>query len=164
VTVDLFLVLLFKTKNNLGGYDALVREFDVQIGVESERGGVFEQMCFDFLLIDTSFHVVAWLIYAKESEAVESPGMNFLSAIGHYADNDLLYSQCGGFVTLLPLITFSHALGPQVREFFLVHRCEIFRITPYIVLQNKTSSSCKSRKLEKAWEFRKQLHQHYTWL
>ena len=38
--------------------------------------------------------------------------------------------------------TFSQALGPHVCEFFLVHRCEIFRITPYIVLQNRTSSSC----------------------
>ncbi len=156
MTVDFFLVLLFKTENDLGGYDTLVRVFEVQIGVKSKGGGVFEQMRFDFLLIDTSLHVVSWLIHAEESKAVENPWMDFLSPVGNYADDNLLYGQYGDGITLKLLITFSHALGPQVREFFLVHRCEIFRLTPYIVLQNKTSSSCKSRLSEKALEFSKQ--------
>ena len=100
MTVDLFLVLLFKTENDLSGYDTLVREFEMHIGVKSKRGGVFEQVRFDFLLIDTSFHVVSWLIHAEESKAVEGPGMDFLSPIGNDADNNLLNSQYGDFITI----------------------------------------------------------------
>jgi hypothetical protein len=37
--------------------------------------------------------------------------------------------------------TFFHASGPQVWEFLREHKCAIFCMTPYIVLQNKTSSS-----------------------
>lgn len=64
MAVNFFLVFLLHAKYDLGWHDALVRVFEVEIRVECERGRVFKQMGCHFLLVDSVFHVISWLIDA----------------------------------------------------------------------------------------------------
>jgi hypothetical protein len=65
VAINLFLILFFQTKENLGGNDTLVGIFEIEIWIESERGGILEKMSGDFFIVDHVFHVVSWLVHTQ---------------------------------------------------------------------------------------------------
>ena len=64
MTIDLLLVFLLHAKDYLCGYDALIRIFEVEVGVKCERSGVFEKMGRYLFFVDFVFHVVSWLVDA----------------------------------------------------------------------------------------------------
>ena len=89
MTVDLLLILLLHTKDDLRGHDALVRIFEVQVGVESEGCRILEQMCSYWLVVDGVSHVAARLIYAKEGQTVEDARVYFPAAVSDDTYNHL---------------------------------------------------------------------------
>jgi hypothetical protein len=89
VTVDLLLILFLETEDYLGRYYTLVWILEVQIGINCKRGGILEQMCRNFLSVDTPLHMVSWLINAQKSQTVKYPAMYLLPPIGYYTDNNL---------------------------------------------------------------------------
>ena len=89
MTVDLLLILLLEAKDYLSWYDTLVWVFEVQVGIEGERGGIFKQVCRYFFSIETPLHVVARLVYTQKGKTVEYTRMNFLASIGYDTDNNL---------------------------------------------------------------------------
>lgn len=70
MTVNLLLILLLETKDNLSWYDTLVWELEVQVGIEGERGSIFEQVCRYFFSVDTPLHVVSWLVYTQNGKTI----------------------------------------------------------------------------------------------
>ena len=145
MTVDLLLILLLHTKDDLRRHDTLVRIFEVQVGVESEGCRILEQMCGYWLVVDGISHVAAGLIYAKEGQTVEDAWVYFPAAIGDDTYNHLNNAKVSTGIKIYVFETknntFFHASTPHVCEFLRLHKCAILRITPYKVLQNRISSS-----------------------
>ena len=46
-------------------------------------------MSCDRFVVDHVFHVIAWLVDAKECKAVEDPGVYFFAAVSYYTDYHL---------------------------------------------------------------------------
>ena len=90
VTVDLLLILLLHTKDDLRGHDTLVRIFEVQVRVEREGCRVLEQMCSDRLMVDSISHVTTRLIHAKKSQTVEDAWVDFPATVSDDAYNHLV--------------------------------------------------------------------------
>lgn len=89
MAVDLLLVLLLHAKEDLRGYDALVGVSEVQVRVEPEGGGVFEEVGGDWFVVESRLHVGTGLVDSEEGEYVQDPGMYFPPAICDDADYDL---------------------------------------------------------------------------
>jgi hypothetical protein len=70
VTVNLLLILLLKAKDYLSWYDTLVWVLEVHVGVEGERGSIFEQMCRYFFSVNTPLHVVSRLVYTQNGKTI----------------------------------------------------------------------------------------------
>lgn len=70
MAVDLFLIPLLEAKQNLGGHDTFVGVSEVQILIQSECRGVFEQMCANGVVVQHALHMVARLIHAKERQHI----------------------------------------------------------------------------------------------
>jgi hypothetical protein len=90
MTVDLLLILLLHTEDDLRGHDALVRIFEVQVGVEREGCCILEQVCSDWFMVDNISHVTAGLVNAKKSQTVEDAWMHFPATVGDNAYNHLV--------------------------------------------------------------------------
>jgi hypothetical protein len=143
MTVDLLLVLLLHTEYDLRGHDALVGILEVQVRVEPEGRRILEQVCSDWLMVDSISHVPARLVHAKKGQTVEDARVYLPTTVRDDAYNHLVYKskQVCHHLRSRRRITFFHASTPHVCEFLRLHRCAILRITPYKVLQNKISSS-----------------------
>ncbi len=89
MTVNLLLILLLETKYYLSWYNTLVWELEVQVGIESERGSIFEQVCRYFFSVNTPLHVVSRLVYTQNGKTVEYTRMYFLPSIGDDTNDDL---------------------------------------------------------------------------
>lgn len=70
MAVDLLLVLLLHAKEDLRGYDALVGVSEVQVRVEPEGGGVFEEVGGDWFVVESRLHVGTGLVDSEEGEYV----------------------------------------------------------------------------------------------
>lgn len=90
MTVDLLLVLLLHTEYDLRGHDALVRIFEVQVRVEREGRRILEQVCGDWLMVDSISHVPARLIHAEKGQTVEDARVYFPATVGDDAYNHLV--------------------------------------------------------------------------
>ena len=90
MTVDLFLILLLHTEDDLRGHDALVRVFEVQVRIEREGRCILEQMRSDWFMVDNISHVTAGLVDAKKSQTVEDARMYFPATVGDNAYNHLV--------------------------------------------------------------------------
>jgi hypothetical protein len=142
MTVDFLLILFLEAKQNLGGNNSCVRVFKMKIRIKRKSRGIFEKMCCDINFIDFAHHVVARLVYAKQSEAIQNSRVDFIPAVGNNADQHLNEKRQPTYLdSRYAYRTFSQAFGPQVWEFFLEQRCAMFRITPYSVRQKRNSSS-----------------------
>ena len=145
--VDFLLVLLLHAEDDLRRDNSLVRVPELEVLVEAESGGVFEQVSRHGLVINHVLHVVAWLVHAEQREAVKYARVDLLASVGDDAHDDLHpvisgYSLAIGWYMMH---TFFQASSPHVREFLREHRCAMFRMTPIIVRQNKISSSYEYR-------------------
>ena len=89
MTVNLPLIPLLQTEDNLSRHDPLIRVLEVHVRVEAEGGGVLEEVCGDGDVVDGVHHVLAGLVDAEEGEAVEDAGVDFFAAVGDDADDDL---------------------------------------------------------------------------
>ena len=89
MTVDLFLILLLHTEDDLRGHDPLVRIFEVQVRVEREGCCILEQMRSDWFMVDNISHVTTGLVDAKKSQTVEDARVYFPATVGDDAYNHL---------------------------------------------------------------------------
>lgn len=89
MTINLLLVLLLHTEQDLGRNDAFVRVFELDVGIQSETRGIFEEMRRYGFVIYHVLHVVARLVHAKKSQDIQYPRMHFLATVGHNAYDHL---------------------------------------------------------------------------
>lgn len=64
MTIDLLLILLLHTKNNLRRHNPLIGKLEMQIRVYRKRSGIFEYVCRDLFFVHHVFHMSTSLIYA----------------------------------------------------------------------------------------------------
>ena len=89
MTVDLLLILLLHTEDDLRGHDTLVRIFEVQVRVDREGRCILEQVSSDWLVVDDISHVTTRLIHAKKGQTVEDAWVYFPATVGDDAHNHL---------------------------------------------------------------------------
>ena len=89
MAINLPLIPLLQTENNLRRHDPLIRVLKVHVRVEAEGGGVLEEVRGDGNVVDGVHHVLAGLVDAEEGEAVEDAGVDFFAPVGDDADDDL---------------------------------------------------------------------------
>jgi hypothetical protein len=89
MAIDFLLILFLKAKENLRGDNSTIWIFEMKIGIESKSCCVFEKVGCDIDFVDFAQHVVARLVNAKQSEAIQNAWMNFISPIGNNADEHL---------------------------------------------------------------------------
>ena len=70
MAVNLPLILFFETKYHLSRDNALVRKFEMEVGIQREGCRVFKEVSSHILAIDRIFHLSAILIQAQRSENV----------------------------------------------------------------------------------------------
>ena len=89
VAIDLLLISFLHAENNLRRHDALVGILEVQIGVNSKRRRVLEQVSGNRLVVNNVSHVPTRLIHAKKRQAIENAWVYLPTTIGNDAYNHL---------------------------------------------------------------------------
>jgi hypothetical protein len=90
--VNLLLILLLETKDDLNGDDSSFRALDLEIGSDVDLGGVFVDVRRDWFPVD---YVLCYtvLVYAHCGYCGERSGIDLWTTVGHDAYHDLV---CGG--------------------------------------------------------------------
>ena len=83
MTVDLLLIFLLHTEDDLRGDDTLVRISEVQVRVDRERCRILEH----WLMVDNISHVTTRLIHAKKGQTVQDAWVYFSATVGDDANN-----------------------------------------------------------------------------
>ena len=65
VRIDLLLVLLLHTEDDLCRHNTLVRVSELEVLVQPERRGILEEMSSDWLVVYHVLHMIARLVYPK---------------------------------------------------------------------------------------------------
>ena len=89
MTVDLLLILLLHTGDDLRGDDTLVRISEVQVRVDREGCRILEHVCSDWLMVDSISHVTTRLTHLKKGQTVEDAWVYFSASVGDDANNHL---------------------------------------------------------------------------
>lgn len=64
MTIYFLLVLFLHAEYYLCRHNTFVRVFELNVGIQGERGCIFKQMCGNFLAVDHVLHVVSRLVHA----------------------------------------------------------------------------------------------------
>ena len=89
MTVNLLLVLLLHTEDDLRRDNPLVRVHESKVGIEAERCGVLEKVSGDRFIVHCVLHVVTGLIHSQQCKAVKDARVDFLATIRDNADDNL---------------------------------------------------------------------------
>ena len=132
MTVDLFLVLLLHTEDDLSRHDPLIRVHESKIGIEAECSGVLEEVSSDRFIVHCILHVVAGLIHSQQCKTIKDTRVDFFATICDNADNNLGGSSlpvtkptfCGEYL-------FPRVFPPRARVFPRTQVCNILHQTVY---------------------------------
>lgn len=89
MAVDLLLISLFHTEDDLRRHDSFIRIHEPEVRIYAERGGVLEEMSGDRFVVHCVLHVVARLVHSQQCKTVEDARVDSFTAVRNNADNNL---------------------------------------------------------------------------